>query len=171
MNRQTGRTALGFTVRRAAALCALAVGLGALASSATGAAEIALKKVPAVVRAAADKAVPEAKWASASKETEDDKEFWYELEGKDAKGRNVHVSISEGGKVDEVSTEIASKDAPKVVTDALSAKFPKFKIETSYEIVKDGKIDRYDFEGKRPRDKEEITVSVSPDGKKVEVDE
>ena len=48
MNRQLGRTTLGFTARRAAALCALAVGLGVLASNPVGAAEVELKKVPAV---------------------------------------------------------------------------------------------------------------------------
>ena len=93
------------------------------------------------------------------------------MEGKDAKGRYVHVTVSTDGTVDEVSTEIEYKDAPKVVKDALKAKFPKFKVETSYEIRKDEKIERFDFEGKRPKDKEEITISVSPDGKSVEIDE
>jgi hypothetical protein len=149
----------------------LAVGI-LFGTSAVRADEIALDKVPTEVRKAADKAVKKAKWDSASKETEDKKVFWYELEGKDAGGRYVHVSVSSEGIVDEITTEIQPKDVPKVVATALKGKFPKFVASTIYEVRNgDNKIDRYDFEGKRPKDKEEITLSVSPDGKSVEVDE
>ncbi len=171
MDRQIGPNRLGRAVLRLVSMSALVVGICFLVAAHVTAEDIDLKKVPAVVRKAADKAVPKAKWESATKETEDKKEFWYELEGKDAKGRYVHVTVSTDGTVDEVSTEIEFKDAAKVVKDALKAKFPKFKVDTSYEIRKDEKIERFDFEGKRPKDKEEITISVSPDGKSVEVAE
>ena len=42
---------------------------------------------------------------------------------------------------------------------------------TTYEARHEDKVIRYDFEGKRPRDKKEITVSVSADGKEIEIDE
>ena len=171
MDRQIGLNWRGRTVLRLLSMGTLVVGICFLVAAHATAEDIALSKLPPAVRKAADKAVPKAKWESATKETEDKKEFWYELEGKDAKGRYVHVTVSTDGTVDEVSTEIDYKDAPKVVKDALKAKFPKFKVETSYEIRKDEKIERFDFEGKRPKDKEEITISVSPDGKSVEIDE
>lgn len=171
MDRHIGLDLSGRTVRRLVSMAALVVGICLLVGTRATAEDIDLKKVPAVVRKAADKAVPKAKWESASKETEDKKEYWYELEGKDAKGRYVHVTVLSDGTVDEVSTEIEFKDAPKVVKDALKAKFPKFKTESSYEIRKDDKIERYDFEGARGNKKEDITISVSPDGKSVEIDE
>lgn len=227
----------GRPVRRRASAAALAVGLWLAGAAAGRGDEIDLAKVPAAVRGAADKAVPKADWTSASKETDDGKEFWYELEGTDAKGRYVHATVAADGKVNEVSTEVPFKDAPGAVTAALAAKlsgfkpattheirtdgkverydlegadakgravyvsvspggeldevftevkpadvpkaaaaalaakFPRFTAATVYEVRAGGKVERYDFEGKRPRDKEEITVSVTPDGKSVEVDE
>ena len=127
--------------------------------------DIAMSKVPAEVKKAADKAVPGGKWESASSET------IYELEGKDAKGRAVVVEVTDEGEVEDVSTELAIKDVPEVVVSALKAKMPRFKIETVYESKQDGKVSGYSFEGKRPKDKEEIGVFVSPDGKTIEIDE
>ena len=89
--------------------------------------ELDLSKVPDVVKKAAEKASPGSRWESASSETT------YELEGKDAKGRNVIVEVSEDGDVEDVSTELAIKDVPAVVTSALKAKMPRFKIETVFE--------------------------------------
>ena len=134
--------------------------------------DIKLTQLPDVVRKAADKAVPKAKWESASKETEDNKEFWYEIEGTDTKGRYIHISVYADGKIDELSTEIQPKDVPKVVSTALTTKFPRFKASAIYEVRNAQiKLDRFDFTGQRPKDKMEIVISVSPDGKKVEVDE
>jgi hypothetical protein len=57
------------------------------------------------------------------------------------------------------------------VTTALKKKLPRFQVATAYEARQEGKVIRYDFEGKRPRDKKEITVSVSANGKEIEIDE
>jgi uncharacterized protein YxeA len=148
----------------------LALGLGLLAASQVNADVIPESKVPAKVRAAAEKAVPKAKWTDFSKESEDG-EMWFELEGTDAQKRYVYVTVTAEGVVGEVMTEVKAKDLPKAVVAALSAKLPRYKVATYYEVRSDGKVTRYDLEGKRPRDKEDITVSVSADGKTVEIDE
>ena len=79
--------------------------------------DVDLSKVPREIRTAADQAVPNAKWASATKETDEDKNSWYDLEGEDAKGRYVCVSVYTDGTVDEVCTEVKAADVPKVVSD------------------------------------------------------
>ena len=127
--------------------------------------DLELSKVPAKVRKAAEKEIPGGKFESASTQ------IVYELEGKDAKGRAVTVEVDEEGEVGEVNTELAVKDVPEAVMSALKAKMPKFKIESVFESKQEGKVQGYSFEGKRPRDKEEIGVFVSPDGKTIEIDE
>jgi hypothetical protein len=127
--------------------------------------DLAMSKVPPTVKKAAEKAVPGGKWESASSET------IYELEGKDAKGRAVVVEVSDDGEVNEVSTELPVKEVPDAVLSALKAKMPRFKIETVFESKQEGQVAGYSFEGKRPKDKEEIGVFVSPDGKTIEIDE
>lgn len=131
---------------------------------------IELSKVPAKVMMAANKAVPKAKWMEATTSEEDGK-VYYNLDGTDAKGRAVTVEVTAEGKVTEVVTEITEKEVPMVVMKALRAKLPKFAIAAVFEVRQEGKVVGYDFEGKRPKDKEEITVSITADGKKVEIDE
>jgi hypothetical protein len=132
--------------------------------------EIDLAKVPAKVRRAADKAVPGASWSSAYKD-EEDGEVIYELEGKDRQKRSVTVEVSAQGEVNEVETEIPFKEVRENVQAALRKKMPRFKVSTAFEVREDGKVVGYNFEGKRPRDKEEIVVFVSADGKEVEIDD
>jgi hypothetical protein len=127
--------------------------------------DIDLADVPAAVKAAAVKAVPKAKWEAAASET------IYVLEGKNAKGRSVEVTITEDGDVEDVSTELPVKEVPEPVLSALKAKMPRFKIEAVFESRAEGKVVGYSFEGKRPSDKEEIGVFVSPDGKTIDIDD
>lgn len=132
---------------------------------------IDLAKLPAKVKKAANDAVPGAKWKEAFTD-EDEGKVFYTLEGTDAKGRNVSVEVTAEGKVNEVETEIPLKDVPKVVMDALRAKMPKFKISAVSEVRQEGKVVGYNFDGQRPaKDKEDITVSVSADGKTIEIDD
>lgn len=132
--------------------------------------EILLAKVPEVVRKGADKAVPGAKWAAAYLVKEDDEKL-YELEGKDSKGRDVVATITPEGTVEDVTTEIPLKEVPESVKEALKGKMPRFKPTTAYEISEEGKVTGYDFEGRRPKDKHDISVYVSADGKTIEIDE
>jgi len=70
-----------------------------------------------------------------------------------------------------VSTEIPIKEMPEAVVSAFKTKMPKFKVTTAFESRQNGKVVGYSIEGKRPRDKEDIGIFVSPDGKTVEIDE
>jgi hypothetical protein len=132
--------------------------------------DVGLDKVPAGVKEAASKAVPGAKWTAATRSV-DEGRVTYELEGEDADKRKVWVDLTADGKVNEMSYLIELAKVPRVVTAALKKKMPRFQVSASYEAFKDGKVFAYYFDGKRPRDKEEISVSVSADGKSVEIDE
>lgn len=132
--------------------------------------EIPLSKVPEKVKTAADKAVTGAKWEAAFLMTEVDEKF-YELEGRDSKGREVTVTITPEGTVEEISTLIPLKAVPEPVTAALKAKLPRFKPALVFEIREGGKIAGFEFEGRRPNDREDIAVFVSADGKTIEVDD
>lgn len=134
------------------------------------AADVDLKALPPKVRAAADKAVPGAKWTGASKD-EDGGEVTYSLEGTDSKGRDVTVEVSAAGEVEEVMTEIPLAEVPATVMAALKAKMPKFEIAGAVAMSQGGAVDGYEFDGKRPKDKEEITVYVSADGKTIEIED
>ena len=133
--------------------------------------DIALPNLPEIVRKAADKAAPNTKWNKAVKDT-DGKDTWYDIEGIDAKGRNVCVTVEPNGDIEEIETEIKPQDTPKIVLAALRDRFPNFKISAVYEIRDDeNKVIRYDFEGKRLKDKKDITVSFSGDVKFIKINE
>jgi hypothetical protein len=133
--------------------------------------EIDMEKVPKEAKEAADQAVPKAKWTDAYTSKEDG-DTYYELEGTDDKDRYVWIQVDAEGNVYEIQTEIGQKDVPKAVTKALTAKVPKFEIKTVYAVAEDDrdKVTEYHFEGKRPKDEDDIMVGVSADGKTVEVD-
>jgi hypothetical protein len=127
--------------------------------------EIALESLPSIVRKAVDKAVPGGKWESATCQTV------YELEGTDAKGRAVVVEVNDDGEVGEVSTETSVMAVPSAVVSALKSKLPRFAVQSVFESRHGGKVVGYSFEGRRPRDKEDVGVFVSVDGKTIEIDE
>lgn len=143
------------------------VSVWALASDDEQAIELA--QVPAVVRQAAAKAVPGGTFTKASKETEEGKTL-YELEGKNAQGREVSVGISADAVLLEVETVIPAAEVPKVVTDALNAKLKGFKASTIERIEKPGKPASYEFHGKRA-DGKKAEVVISADGRTVDVED
>ena len=80
--------------------------------------------------------------------------------------------MSETGYGDfEFERRFFVRGLPDVVRDAVKARWPRFKMSAAFEIRKDGKVTGYDLEGKRPADKHEIGLSVSADGKEIEIDE
>jgi hypothetical protein len=137
--------------------------------------KIEVNRVPPKIKKAANQAVPGATWTGAMKYIEDG-EVTYELEGTDRKERNVWVQVEAedntkdtDGQVYDVKTEIPLTEVPAVVRKALKAKMPKFQPpETTYEVREEGKVVRYEFEGKQA--KKDITVQVSADGKSVEIE-
>jgi hypothetical protein len=132
--------------------------------------EIEVAKVPAKVRQAAAKAVKGAKWEAAFRLKIKEGEL-FELEGVDAKGRGVVVTVSPDGVVDEIETEIRPKDLPDAVAKAVREKVPAFKAHVATEISENGKVTGYEIEGRRAKEKRDILITVSPDGKTVETDE
>jgi biopolymer transport protein ExbD len=130
--------------------------------------DISMADLPANVRQAAQNAVPRAKWSEARKH-EDGDEVYYVLDGKINDKRDVTAEITAQGKVTEIEKEIPLKQVPQAVSAALKGKWPRFTPSSVFEISQEGKVVSYEFEGKRPRDKQEITVSVAPDGKTVEI--
>ena len=133
--------------------------------------DIALANLPEIIRTAADKAGPNAKWNKVVKDT-DGKNNWYDISGIDAKGRKICVTVEPNGDIDEIETEIKSQNTPKSVMTALRGRLPNFKISAVYEIRNDeDKITRYDIDGKRLKDKEDVTISFTVDGKFIKLDE
>ena len=133
--------------------------------------DIALANLPEIIRNAADKAIPNAKWNKVVKDT-DGKDSWYEVSGMDAKGRKICVTVEPNGDIEEIETEIKAQNTPKSVMAARRGRLPNFKISAVYEIRSDEhKITRYDFDGKRLKDKEDVTISFTVDGKFIKLDE
>jgi len=133
--------------------------------------DIALVNLPEIIRNAGDKAIPNAKWNKAIKNS-DGKHTWYEIGGVNSKGQKVCVTVESNGDIEEIETEIKVQNTPKVVLAALKGRLPNFKITAVYEIRDDqDKIIRYDIDGKRLNDKEDITISFSEDGKFIKIDE
>jgi hypothetical protein len=133
--------------------------------------EVEPADVPKKVTAALLAAVPGFKADAAYEARTDGKVTRYDFEGTDAQGRAVDADVSADGEVGEVSTEVPLAGVPKVVSAALAARMPRFKATAAYEVRAEGKVVRYDFDGRRPRDQDGITVSVSADGKTVTVED
>jgi len=122
---------------------------------------VELKDLPELVRQAADQAVPQAKWAKATKETEDG-DTTYELKGSDAKGREVTITLSSAGRVQVITTVLTVTDLPKLVTDVLKS-LPQVKWKEATEIVEDG-VTRYEVEGTDRKDRDS-NASIWGDGR------
>ncbi len=123
-----------------------------------------LKDLPGPL-ADALKPMPGAKWSKAVLKAGED-ETTYEAVGTDVKGRELSVTVTDGGR-SEVRTELEVFDVPSAVIDALKAKRPMFRPD-SVALVDDQGSVAYVFDGKEG-DGVEVTLSVSPDGKAVAV--
>jgi hypothetical protein len=122
-----------------------------------------LKDLPGLL-ASALRPLAGAKWSKAT-EKAGGEETVYEAIGTDAKGREVTVSVTGGGR-STVRTALEIYDVPSVVTDALKAKRPMFRPDSVALVDEQGSV-AYVFEGKEGGD--EITLSVSPDGQTIKV--
>jgi hypothetical protein len=113
--------------------------------------DVDLKDVPAAVRASADKTVPNARWEKATKETDDD-ETTYHLNGADAKGREVNVTLKADGQVEVFETVLSVTDLPGNVVEVLRT-LPQVKWTDATEKVEDGKTN-YEVGGSDLKDRE-----------------
>jgi hypothetical protein len=86
-------------------------------------------------------------------------------------GKKREADIKEDGSIVNFENEIAIKDLPKAVADAVKAKHPDATIKEAMEtlVIKDGKdvVDEYEVL-LVTSDNKEVELTVSPDGKKIE---
>jgi hypothetical protein len=129
-------------------------------------------KLPKKVLEAVKSWFSEPKFTSRTKETTGDKVV-YDLEFT-YKGRKYEMDIKEDGTVVEIEKEVAAKDLPAAVRDALKAKYANAKVKEAMEVnlvnSKDLKLDHYEVTVEMA-DGKSREVTVSPDGKKVGGDE
>jgi len=134
--------------------------------------KVPLDKLPKAVADAVKKRFPDAELVKASKETEDGKMF-YEVSVKD-KDLKADVTLTAEGQVQEMEKEVAAKDLPAAVTEALEAKYPKAALKKSEEIIKvrDGaeKLESYEVL-LVTTEKKTVEVVFSPDGKIIKTEE
>lgn len=129
---------------------------------------IPVAKVPDVVRQAANKAVPGAKWTKALKSTEED-ETLFELVGQDTKGRDVEVDVTPMGKVLEIETGMPMNEVPKSVLEVAAANAKGIKLEGARSVSQDGMLVAYTFRGKNSSARV-VAIRVSKDGKAVAIE-
>jgi hypothetical protein len=128
--------------------------------------KVPLGEVPKAGIDAVKAMFPGAEIAGAAKETEDGKTV-YEVSLKQ-QGRNIDVTLDTDGKIQLVEKEIADKNLPKAVKQALEAKYPKatYKIIEEVSSMKDGKLTLDFFEALLvTADKKTLEVQIAPDGK------
>jgi hypothetical protein len=124
--------------------------------------KIALDKVPAKVMAGAKQKFPKAKFLGASTEKENG-QVQYEIELLNNE-QHIDITLLEDGSIDSIEAVIAAGDLPKVVKDAIDAKYANSSIEKAEEITKKDQIASYEVilitAGKK-----KLEVVLKPDGK------
>lgn len=115
--------------------------------------QVDLKDVPASVQGAADSTVPQAKWLKASKEVDDD-ETTYHLNGSDAKGREVDITLTAEGQVESFETVLSVTDLPSKLVEVLKT-LPQVKWTEATEKVENGKT-TYEVSGSDLKDRESV---------------
>jgi len=127
--------------------------------------KVPLDKLPKAVSEAVKKRFPKAELVEASKETEDGK-TQYEVSVKEA-GKKIDVTLTADGKIVTMEKQIAEKDLPKKVADAVKAKYANAKYEIVEEVikVKDGKETLEYYEVLiTTADKKKFELEISPGG-------
>jgi uncharacterized membrane protein YkoI len=105
--------------------------------------KVSLDKLPAAVKDAYAKLYPGATFKRASTEKEEGKTV-YEVSFTH-KGANLDVTFDGTGAILGIEKEIAAKDLPKVVADAVAAKYPGATLKKAEELAKaDGKPSAYE---------------------------
>jgi Putative beta-lactamase-inhibitor-like, PepSY-like len=121
--------------------------------------EVALDKLPKAITEALKAKFPKAEVKEAEKATEG-KKTTYEVRLKEGE-LTIDVNLKEDGTIKDYEKQLAVKDLPKVVADALAEKFPKGKVtnaEAMYTVT----------DGKDKLNCYEIMVEI--DGKTIEVE-
>jgi hypothetical protein len=94
----------------------------------------------------------------------------YDIEFKEG-DRKCEADIKEDGTYVNYEREVAAKDLPKAVTEAVEKKYPKAKMTEIMEIMevkgKQDKLEGYEIVLKTA-DNKEVEVAIAPDGKILE---
>lgn len=152
------------------ALIAATLSLSGLVGAAEKERNISLSDLPPDVKAAADQAVPGAKWKSAEQET-DKGSVHYEIKGKGADNdREVEVEVTPDGKLLQTEIEVPLKEVPDLVRMTLKERWPDLKPKEVKAVTRQNGASGYEFEEPRGLGKE-FEVFISGDGKTVEVKE
>jgi hypothetical protein len=125
--------------------------------------KIALDKVPAKVMKAVKNKFPKAEIKEATKEVEDGKTT-FEI-GLKLDGHGIDVALKEDGTILEVEKEIAIADLPKVVADAVKARYPNGEVKKAEEIEKGEKTTYEVIVADNGKNQE---VAIGADGKILE---
>jgi uncharacterized membrane protein YkoI len=126
--------------------------------------KVPLDKLPRAVVDAVKAKFPDAELVSAEKENEDGKTV-YEVNIK-FKGSTIEVTVTPEGKITSIEKEIAVKDLPKAVQEALDAKYPRATIKKTEEVTKGDKVS---YEVLLvTADKKKLEVVFDPAGKVIE---
>jgi uncharacterized membrane protein YkoI len=161
----------GHLVRLGAGTLAALILLATVARADDKPEKIAPDKLPKAIMDAIMARFPKAEITSAEKEKEGDKVV-YDIELKH-EGRKYEMDIQEDGTVLEIEKEIALKDVPKAITEAIEAKYPKSTVKEVMEVNKvKGKEEtpiHYEVTLKTAEGKE-MEVIVSLDGKSVKTE-
>ena len=129
--------------------------------------KVAIDKLPKAVVEAVKAKFPKAELVAGEKEKEDGKTV-YEVKIKDGKA-DVTVKLTEDGKITEIEKEIAVKDLPKAVADAVEAKYPKSAVKVAEEVTKGDKT-VYEVEV-TAADGKKYELTLDADGKITETEE
>ena len=127
---------------------------------------VPLDKLPKAVTEAVKKMFPKAELIKATQD-EEDGEIEYEVTVKEA-GKLIDITVEANGNIEGLEKEIALKDLPKAVTEALEKKYPKAVHKSSEAVyeIEDGKEELEFYEVQlKTADNQEIEVKVKADGK------
>ena len=127
--------------------------------------KVPLDKLPKEVTEAIKKKFPKAELVKASKEDMDGKPV-YEVNIK-AEDTTMDVIVTPDGKIVLIEKTIKAKDLPKAVAEALETKYPKATHKKIEAIIKDDKVEKYEFL-LVTKDKKTLEVSFDPKGKFLE---
>jgi uncharacterized membrane protein YkoI len=122
--------------------------------------EVPLDQVPKAVIEAIKAKFPGATLSEAETETEDGKTI-YEVT-LNYKGQEYTVSATAEGKITEIERELAIKDLPKAVIDAIKKKYPNANMEEAEEVTAGDKIT---YEVIVEVSKKELAVTLDGNGK------
>jgi len=124
-----------------------------------------LGKLPKAVSEAVKKRFPKGEMTEAAKESENGKTV-YEVTVKDG-GTKIDVTLTPDGTITMLEKEVAAKDLPKEVTEAVEKKYPKATYKLAEEVIKveagKEKLSYYEVVVVTA-DKKTLEIEVSPDG-------